>query len=108
MSRRFPAALLASLAVPVLLASLSLAQQAPTTTQGESAQQPPAQSTSKDTQAPGQQPAQPASNAPTPPDKDKIPDPSKRGAVPGTSNDRLFFTLPDFLTLENVGKVPPL
>jgi len=27
---------------------------------------------------------------------------------PGTSNDRLFFTLPNFLTLENVGQVPPL
>ena len=26
----------------------------------------------------------------------------------GTSNDRLFFTLPNFLTLENAGKIPPL
>jgi hypothetical protein len=26
----------------------------------------------------------------------------------GTSKDRLFFTLPNFLTIENVGKVPPL
>jgi hypothetical protein len=26
----------------------------------------------------------------------------------GTSKDRLFFTLPNFLTLENAGKVPPL
>jgi len=26
----------------------------------------------------------------------------------GTSNDRLFFTLPNFLTLENVGRLPPL
>jgi hypothetical protein len=26
----------------------------------------------------------------------------------GTSKDRLFFTLPDFLTLENAGNVPPL
>ena len=26
----------------------------------------------------------------------------------GTSKDRLFFTLPNFLTLENVGEVPPL
>jgi hypothetical protein len=26
----------------------------------------------------------------------------------GTSNDRLFFALPNFLTLENVGRVPPL
>lgn len=28
--------------------------------------------------------------------------------APGTSNDRLFFTLPNFLTLENAGQVPPL
>jgi hypothetical protein len=28
--------------------------------------------------------------------------------TPGTSNDRLFFTLPNFLTLENAGQVPPL
>jgi hypothetical protein len=26
----------------------------------------------------------------------------------GTSNDRLFFTLPNFLTIENAGKIPPL
>lgn len=26
----------------------------------------------------------------------------------GTSNDRLFFTLPNFLTLENAGQAPPL
>lgn len=26
----------------------------------------------------------------------------------GTSNDRVFFALPNFLTLENVGQVPPL
>lgn len=29
-------------------------------------------------------------------------------AGPGTSNDRLFFTLPNFLTLENAKQVPPL
>jgi hypothetical protein len=29
-------------------------------------------------------------------------------AQSGTSNDRLFWTLPNFLTLENAGKVPPL
>jgi len=26
----------------------------------------------------------------------------------GTSNDRLFYTLPNFLTIENAGKLPPL
>jgi hypothetical protein len=33
---------------------------------------------------------------------------SGQGTTSGTSNDRLFFTLPNFLTLENGGKVPPL
>jgi hypothetical protein len=30
------------------------------------------------------------------------------GQISGTSNDRIFFTLPNFLTLENAGHVPPL
>ena len=30
------------------------------------------------------------------------------GGQNGTSNDRLFWTLPNFLTLENAGKLPPL
>lgn len=30
------------------------------------------------------------------------------GKPSGTSKDRLFFTLPNFLTLENAGEVPPL
>ena len=33
---------------------------------------------------------------------------STQGKVAGTSNDRLFYTLPNFLTLENSGKLPPL
>ena len=36
-------------------------------------------------------------------DKDKVPTPAS-----GTSKDRLFYTLPNFLTLENGGKLPPL
>jgi len=31
-----------------------------------------------------------------------------QGKVAGTSNDRLFYTLPNFLSLENAGQVPPL
>ena len=31
-----------------------------------------------------------------------------QGQTSGTSNDRLFFTLPNFLTLENANQVPPL
>jgi hypothetical protein len=33
---------------------------------------------------------------------------SGQGKVAGTSNDRLFLALPNFLTLENAGNVPPL
>jgi hypothetical protein len=33
---------------------------------------------------------------------------SQKGKIEGTSNDRLFYALPNFLTLENAGKVPPL
>ncbi|HEY6339174.1 MAG TPA: hypothetical protein VIW68_11840 [Candidatus Sulfotelmatobacter sp.] len=33
---------------------------------------------------------------------------STGGKVAGTSNDRLFYTLPNFLTLENSKKLPPL
>jgi hypothetical protein len=33
---------------------------------------------------------------------------STQGKVAGTSNDRLFYALPNFLTLENGGKLPPL
>jgi hypothetical protein len=34
--------------------------------------------------------------------------PLNQGKIAGTSNDRLFYTLPNFLTLENAGHVPPL
>ena len=34
--------------------------------------------------------------------------PCPRRQEPGTSNDRLFYALPNFLSLENAGKVPPL
>ena len=57
----------------------------------------------------GQQPSQPSQQ---PPDKDPIkksdPPASNHGKVEGTSNDRLFYTLPDFLTLPGKGKLPPL
>jgi hypothetical protein len=43
-------------------------------------------------------------------DDKKKPDPSLSGGgkVEGTSNDRLFYTLPNFLTLQNKDKLPPL
>ena len=38
----------------------------------------------------------------------KTPEEKAETAAPATSNDRLFFTLPNFLTLENADQVPPL
>jgi hypothetical protein len=67
--------------------------------------------------------SQPPSSTPqTPSDKDKDKDKAKdekdkakssqdtsgQGKVAGTSNDRLFYTLPNFLTLQNKGLLPPL
>jgi hypothetical protein len=73
---------------------------------GQSPTQAPAQSTPPSTtqQAPAQQ---------TPAGKDKDKDngaqnQNTQGKVPGTSNDRLFYTLPNFLSLNNNGKLPPL
>jgi hypothetical protein len=38
----------------------------------------------------------------------KTPEPASQGKVAGTSNDRLFYTLPNFLSLEGSGKLPPM
>ena len=68
---------------------------------------------SSDTSATTQQ--RPDASQPDPPPIQKAPDKtndqaktSGEGSASGTSNDRLFFTLPNFLTLENAGHVPPL
>jgi hypothetical protein len=53
---------------------------------------------------PAKDPAAPARQAPT--DKDKAP--ATNGKVAGTSNDRLFYTLPNFLSVENTGKLPAM
>ncbi len=70
------------------------------------AQQAPAQ------QSPSANPA-PSTAQQSTSDKDKDKDKAAQGTSAqdknaGTSNDRLFFTLPNFLTLENAGQVPPL
>ena len=63
--------------------------------------------------APSAQDAQPPASNQTPSDKDKAGQSASNqgkaaGTSAGTSNDRLFLALPNFLTLENVGNVPPL
>jgi hypothetical protein len=55
-------------------------------------------------------PSPPASQQSPPPDKGQTAQDPKAldKNQSGTSNDRLFYALPNFLTLENVGQVPPL
>ena len=69
--------------------------QAPTPTQGTPAPVPP-QSTANPDQAKPDQPKKDQSSS------------SSEGKVQGTSNDRLFYTLPNFLSLEKGGRLPPL
>jgi hypothetical protein len=75
--------------------------------------QPPAQSASQDATQSSQQPAakpSPSQTAPadkTDKSKDKGQDAGTADAS-GGSKDRLFFALPNFLTVQNAGQVPPL
>ena len=51
----------------------------------------------------------PAATQPNPEQKSKDDPKAKTKNEPaGTSNDRLFWTLPNFLTVENSGEIPPL
>lgn len=71
----------------------------------EPLQQPPSSTSSVNPQLPQEPSSTPPANQQQPADKDTKSDPKP---IQGTSNDRLFYALPNFLTLENVGKVPPL
>jgi hypothetical protein len=78
----------------------SLAQEKPDSAPPGQSQQPPAQQPPANSSS-SQQAQQP----------DKGKDNQEKGSKSqssGTSNDRLFFTLPNFLTLENANQVPPL
>ncbi|MGA2100692.1 MAG: hypothetical protein ABSG34_06280 [Candidatus Sulfotelmatobacter sp.] len=106
MSIKFGIKLAAHFALASALSSFSAGQQ--TTPPGNS--DSPAQAQPQDATAgkptAGQQPA-PSSGKDTNKDKDQQ-DPSGKGKVTGTSNDRLFYALPNFLTLQGAGKLPPL
>jgi hypothetical protein len=114
------ARLLACLALTSFCSLPSVAQQTPPPSNPD----PSSQTSSKDAQdAPKQDAAKDATKA-TP--KSDTPtqgqsgsgstnsgstgsgDTSTQGKVAGTSNDRLFYALPNFLTLQNTGKLPPL
>jgi hypothetical protein len=82
----------AAIAIAALLMALpALAQQDQTT-----AQQPPASQPQSKTGEAGKD------------DKDKDDKTKDQTDQTGTSKDRLFFTLPNFLTVENAGQIPPL
>ncbi|HEX8818037.1 MAG TPA: hypothetical protein VF753_21290 [Terriglobales bacterium] len=103
--------------------SAPAAPNSPAPTQSQNSAQPPAAQTAPQSSAgnaPTQSPApsapqtstsptQPQSNppAPQPQDKDKA-TPQTSGKVAGTSNDRLFYALPNFLTLETQQQLPPM
>jgi hypothetical protein len=81
------------------LSTLLAAQQStpPTAPEPQSSSSAPPSADSNSSNAPAATPAQKDSQSDT-----------KQGKNAGTSNDRLFLALPNFLTLENAGNVPPL
>lgn len=77
------------------------------------AQQAPAEQGEAQQPAPVQQPTAaaqpaPAQQQPQPGEAKKDEKESTQPARSGTSKDRLFYTLPNFLTVENAGQEPPL
>jgi hypothetical protein len=76
------------------------AQQTPPASNADSAAQTNSPSSQAQTSPPPQQ---------LPSDKDKkSQDAGNQGKTSGTSNDRLFYALPNFLSIENTAQLPPL
>jgi hypothetical protein len=105
----------ALLAIPCLLSLFSFGQQTtppassgnkPTPAQSETTASPAKTSSGASDQSQGS--SQPATTKPGDPDPVKATTTQNQSNTSGTSKDRLFFTLPNFLTLENAGQVPPL
>jgi len=95
---------------------MSAGQQTPPPASSDSSTQTQPQGTN---QTASPQPSSPQSAAPQqsssqqpssqqPSDKNKATPPNTSGKVEGTSNDRLFYTLPNFLTLQNKDQLPPM
>jgi hypothetical protein len=104
---KFVAWLFPRIALLNLLCLLSAAQQTPPPPSPDASAEAPAQSTapnpSKDTPK-----SSGAAQGQSSPPSTVAGASSTQGKVQGTSNDRLFYTLPNFLSLENAGEVPPL
>jgi hypothetical protein len=98
LSIKFVAQFIACLALTAALPPSLIAQQSAPGSDASAQAQP--QNTGKISDTTSQQP-----------DKQDEKDSGKvlnQGKIAGTSNDRLFYALPNFLTLENAGHVPPL
>jgi len=94
-------------ALVCLLWSAAVAQQQPTSSSSaDSATPAQVQAAQQDPPAgAGQQSAQPEQQQQSDKDKQQGVNGEKKS---GTSNDRLFYALPNFLSMENAGKLPPL
>ena len=100
-----------TLAVLSSLSSVALAQQVSPASAPDSSLQTPsegaAQSNTKAESEPTPKSSAPAQEQTNP--SSTVPGASStQGKVQGTSNDRLFYALPNFLSLENAGQVSPL
>lgn len=97
-------------ALTIALSSLSVAQQStPPPVSSDSASPTQTQDTTAAKPTPSVQPTPSTDQDNKDKDQDKRgQDPSGQGKVAGTSNDRLFYALPNFLTLQGGAKLPPL
>ena len=78
----------------------------PPTQQDQSSSTGPARQTEQESQETQSSQSQHQQSQPATTSKDDQDEKSTQNQT-GTSNDRLFFTLPNFLTLENAGQAPP-
>lgn len=95
---KFATKLTGCLVLASLCTSLSAQQSTPPSN--------PDSSPGTQTQGPAQTPASGQTSSASKDKKDSAA--GGQGKNSGTSNDRLFYTLPNFLSLENAGKLPPL
>src|SRR5260370_32501712 len=101
---KFVLRLLPCIAFLNLCCLLSAAQQTPPPANSEPSTHTPAQTNSQKKMPESDSPSQ-GQSKPTP----VVPgNTTPQGKVQGTSNDRLFYTRPNFLSLENVATGPPL
>jgi hypothetical protein len=104
-----PTFFLAAISFTILLfASPARSQDQPQQQAQTQGQQQPAPQPSSQQQPPANPPASATPKPAAPKNNDKDQKPSTADEQSGTSKDRLFFALPNFLTVENAGKVPPL